>query len=97
MMVVISPPVVVTTDSNLLSTDGNHYCRQSTLYWCYYFTLTLGRRSIFCQTPVGARLIFSMLLLGAELIFVNLPPVAELFFEPGKRRDPSRSLMPVTK
>ena len=51
----------------------------------------------FCQTPVGARLIFSMLLLGAELIFINLPPGAGLFFEPGKRRDPSQALMPVTK
>ena len=38
-----------------------------------------------------------MLLLGAELIFANIPPGAGLFFEPGKRRDPSRALMPVTK
>ena len=52
---------------------------------------------IFCQTPVGANLNFSMLLLGAGLIFSNIPPGASLFFEPGKRRDPSRALMSVTK
>ena len=51
----------------------------------------------FCQTPIGADLICSMLLLGADLIFANLPPGANLFFEPGKRRDPSRAFMPVTK
>ena len=56
-----------------------------------------GRQVIFCQTPVGTRLIFSMLLLGANLIFANLPPGADLFFEPGKRRDSSRTFMPVTK
>ena len=61
------------------------------------FHLTLWTPNYFCQTPVGARLIFCMLLLGAELIFANLPPGAGLFFEPGKRRDPSRALMPVTK
>ena len=49
----------------------------------------LDVKLFFCRTPVGARLIFSMLLLGAELIFANLLP--------GKRRDPSRALMPVTK
>ena len=38
-----------------------------------------------------------MLLLGSELIFANLAPGSGLFFEPGKRRDPSRALMPVTK
>ena len=51
----------------------------------------------FCKTPVSTRLIFSMLLLGVELIFANLPPGAGLFFEPEKRRDPSRALMAVTK
>ena len=59
--------------------------------------LPFRRRIIFCKTPVGARLIFSMLLLGAKLIFANLPPGVGLFFEPEKRRDPSRALMPVTK
>ena len=48
--------------------------------------LPFGRQIIFCQTPVGA-----------DLIFANLSPGAGLFFEPGKRRDPSRALMPVTK
>ena len=38
-----------------------------------------------------------MLLLDADLIFANLPPGADLLFEPGKRRDPSRAFMPVTK
>ena len=57
----------------------------------------LDVKLFFCQTPVGAKLIFSMLMLGAELIFANLPPGAGSFFEPEKRRDPSRALMPVTK
>ena len=57
----------------------------------------LDAKLFFCQTPVGARLMFSMLLLGAELIFANLSPDAGLFFEPEKRHDPSRALMPVTK
>ena len=52
---------------------------------------------IFCQTPLGADLIFSILLVGVNLIFANLPPGADLFFEPGKRRDPSQAFMPVTK
>ena len=52
---------------------------------------TLDAKLFFCQTPVGGDLIFSMLLLGADFIFANLPPGADLFFEPGKRRDPSRA------
>ena len=63
---------------------------------CIQRELTLWTSNYFCQTPVGARLIFSMLLLSAEVIFANLPPGAGLFFEPEKRRDPSRALIPVT-
>ena len=65
--------------------------------FCQYRPLTLWTPNYFCQTPVGARLIFSMLLLGAELIFANLPLRAGFILESGKRCNPSRDLMPVTK
>ena len=35
--------------------------------------------------------------LDAKLFFCQIPVGADLFFEPGKRRDPSRAFMPVTK
>ena len=62
-------------------------------------TLTLWMSNYFLPNSCRCQInfIFSMLLLGAKLIFVNLPPGAALCFEPGKRRDPSRALMRVTK
>ena len=65
--------------------------------WHFEFVNPLDAKLFFFQTPVGIDLVFSMLLLGADLIFANLPPGTGLLFEPGKRRDPSLALMPVTK